>query len=142
MVVAVKQVQETARIVGEAPAIRKVADVADACPPGIVLISRVQPACIRQARDVSDLDAQSPFDDWLCNRIADLRVHRAGAEESQDYKYYEPYSHGHESSYLALRDCQYIPSPLKLYPSISFIRAREAPSDAQQPSPIEGVKPR
>ena len=91
---------------------------------------------------VPDLDAQSPFNDRLRNRIADLRVHSTGAEEGQDYKHYEPYSYGHESSYLALRVCQYIPSPLKLNPSISFIRAREAPSDAQQPGPIEGVKPR
>ena len=90
-VVAVEQVQETARVVGEAPAVRKVADVADARPPGSVLIGRVQPACIRQARDLPDLDAQSTFDYRLRNRIADLRVHRAGGPESQDYQDDERY---------------------------------------------------
>ncbi len=82
--VAIEQVQESARVIGEAPAIGEVADEADARPPGSVLIGRVQPACIRQVRDVPDPDAQPSIDDEIHDRITDLRVHRTGSRDSQD----------------------------------------------------------
>jgi hypothetical protein len=54
----VDQVEEAARIVREAAAVRQIADVADARPAGWrhVLVRWTNPARVRQANEVLDLD--------------------------------------------------------------------------------------
>ena len=57
LIVAIEEVQEAARVVGEPAAVRKIADEADARPAGRhhVLIGGAQPARIRQPHDIPDL---------------------------------------------------------------------------------------
>ena len=98
-IVAVEQVEDTPRVIGEAPAVRKIAHVADARPPSRVLIGRVPPSCIRQTHDVPDLNAQSAFDNRGHNRIADLRVNRADTPGRHEYQDDELYRCAHESSF-------------------------------------------
>ena len=100
LVVAIEQVQEPARVVGEPAAVRKVADVTDARPAGRhhVLIGGAQPARIRQAHDVPDLDAQAALHDRRRNRIGDLRVNGAGGAERQEQKHDERQRCTHEPS--------------------------------------------
>ena len=89
LVVAVEQVQEAARVVGEPAAVRKVADETDARPAGRhhVLIGGAQAARIRQPHDVADLDAQSAFHDRGRNRIGDLRMNGAGGTKRHGQKH-------------------------------------------------------
>ena len=88
LVVGVDQVEEAARIVGEAAAVRKIAHVADARPAGRrhVLIGGTHPARIGKAHEVLDLDLQSAFHDRRRNRVArDLRCDRPqGADRQQE----------------------------------------------------------
>ena len=71
LVVAIDEVQQAARVVGEAAAVRQIAHEADARPAGRhhVLIGRTQAARLRQAHDVPDLDRQPAFRDRRRNRI-------------------------------------------------------------------------
>ena len=84
--VAVEQIQEAARVVGEPAPVRQVADKADARPAGRhdVLIWRAEPARVRQARHVSDLDHQAALLHRRRNRVGDLRVNgRDGTQREQ-----------------------------------------------------------
>ena len=71
LIVAIEQVQEAARVVGEAAAVRQIADVADARPAGRrhVLIGRDAAARVGQAHDIADLDHQAAFLDRRRNRV-------------------------------------------------------------------------
>ena len=105
LVVAIEQVQQSARVVGEPAAVRKVANVADARPAGRhdVLGGGAQPARIGQAHDIPDFDRQPAFRDRRRNRIAgdriaDLRVNRSAGRERKEQKRYERQRCTHEPS--------------------------------------------
>jgi hypothetical protein len=86
LVVPIQQVQEAARVVGEAPAVRQVTDEADAGPARrrYVLINRTQAARVRKAHDILDLDHETALLDRCRNRVAgDLAMNRAGGPDRQ-----------------------------------------------------------
>ena len=88
LVVAIEQVEHAARVVGEPPAVRKVADEADARPAGRhdVLIGGRIPRVFGR-RTTSRISTVSPRfvigdrNRITGDRLADLRVRRAGGTE-------------------------------------------------------------
>ena len=77
LVVRIDQVEEAARIVGEAAAVGKIAHIADARPAcrRHVLIGGTNAPRVRKAHEVLDLDGKSAFHNRRRNRVTrDLRL--------------------------------------------------------------------
>ena len=86
LIVRIDPVQETARVVGETTAVGKVPHVVHPSPAGgfHVLVGGANPAGVRQARQLHDLDRQAAFLDWGRNRVAgDLGRYRACGHDCQ-----------------------------------------------------------
>jgi hypothetical protein len=86
LIVRIDPIQEPARVVGKTTAVGKIPHVVDPSPAGRlhVLIGRANPAGVRQARQLHDLDRQATFLDSVRNRFAgDLRRYRACGHDCQ-----------------------------------------------------------
>jgi hypothetical protein len=83
----VEHIEQPARVVDEAAAVRQLADVIDPRPAGRrdILVGRAHAARIRQPHDVANVDGDPPLDDRRRNRIARnwpvLRVERSSGTE-------------------------------------------------------------
>ena len=92
LVVAIDQIQEATGVVGEAAAVRKIADEADARPARRrdVLIDGAQSARLRQPHDVAHGDGEAAFDDGRFDRVRDLRVDSGRGDERDRRNHNEP----------------------------------------------------